>query len=87
MSIETGSVVRVIAGHDAESFCVVLSGEGKQLLLADGKRRPLEKPKRKNIRHIRKTRIRLDETCLETNRKLRRALGALRASEGGNALV
>ena len=39
-----------------------------------GKGRPLERPKRKNIRHISPTLTVLPEEALATNRKLRAAL-------------
>lgn len=55
--------------------------------LADGKLRMLEKPKYKNVKHIRKTRYRLDLTGGITNKKLRTQLRALQSEEGGNEIV
>ena len=81
MQLQPGQVVCSLAGRDAQGlFVVVACGEG-WAALADGKRRPLERPKRKNLRHIRKTNTVLEQTGIDTNRKLRRALAALRASK------
>ena len=65
MELKRGQVVRSKAGRDQGSFMAVL---------ADGKGRPLERPKRKNIRHISPTLTVLPEEALATNRKLRAAL-------------
>lgn len=83
--IEPGMVVRSAAGHDMGAFYLVLSVEGKLALLADGRRRKLENPKRKSVRHLRKTNTRLQRP--DTDKKLREALRAFRTDEGGNKLV
>ena len=44
-------VVRSIAGRDQGQLFYVLGTEGAYLLLADGKMRQIEKPKRKKIKH------------------------------------
>lgn len=87
MPLEAGTVVRAIAGHDAGSWFVVLSAENGFVCLADGKTRPLEKPKRKSEKHIRKTNTHLDLSSIDTNKKLREALREFRGNEGGNQLV
>lgn len=46
-----GRPVRSIAGHDKESIFLVVGQEEKFLLLADGKTRKIQRPKRKNLRH------------------------------------
>ena len=63
LPIQTGSVVESIAGHDAGRFYVVVSVEKRHVALADGKVRLLEKPKRKSVKHIRKTNAVLDLSC------------------------
>ncbi len=51
---EPGRVVLVTQGHDAGSICAVLQViDEKSVLLVDGKTRTLQKPKRKNILHLR----------------------------------
>ena len=47
-------VVRSLAGRDAEELFYVIGTEGEFLLLADGKHRTLDKPKRKKRRHVQK---------------------------------
>ncbi|HOB36598.1 MAG TPA: KOW domain-containing RNA-binding protein [Candidatus Avimonas sp.] len=55
----------------------VLEVECNRALVADGRLRPIEKPKRKNPRHLAPTGAVLDETSMATNRNLRRALTQL----------
>jgi len=51
---EPGRVVVVTQGHDAGSICAVLKVvDEKTVLLCDGKTRTMQKPKRKNILHLR----------------------------------
>ena len=52
---EPGTVVCCKAGREAGRYFLVTACEGAELLLADGKRRPLSKPKRKNPLHVQKT--------------------------------
>ena len=47
-------VVEATAGRDSGKLFYVLGMEGEMLLLANGKDRPLEKPKRKKCKHVRK---------------------------------
>ena len=42
------------AGRDAGELLYVIGTDGEYLLLADGKHRTLEKPKRKKRRHVKK---------------------------------
>ena len=50
-----GTVVVSAAGHDKGDLMVVIKADGKFALVVDGKRRLLEKPKRKNMKHLMKT--------------------------------
>ena len=43
-----------LAGHDKDSVYAVVADEGSMVLLADGRTRTLEKPKKKNQKHIRR---------------------------------
>ncbi|NCE65884.1 hypothetical protein D1159_15180 [Pseudoflavonifractor sp. 524-17] len=85
----TGWIVRSTAGHDKDQlFCVVgVDQENCRLLLADGKRRRLERPKRKKLGHVAVEnrggylnpviqRLQMGETV--SDRALRRALAAFR---------
>ncbi len=52
MEIQTGHIVRALAGHDSGSLYCVIETEGDFLLLADGKGRKLTQPKRKRKKHV-----------------------------------
>ena len=82
MILERGRVVLSRAGRDQGRFLVVLSIQGQEFLVADGKERPLERPKRKNAKHLQATGILIPESSLSTNREIRRALRAVDHSKG-----
>ena len=52
MEIAKSDIVRSDAGRDQGKLFVVLAVEGEYLLLADGKSRKVEAPKRKKRRHV-----------------------------------
>ena len=52
MEIARSDIVRSAAGRDKGKLFVVLATEGEYLLLADGKGRKVESPKRKKRRHV-----------------------------------
>ena len=85
MEIAQSNIVRSDAGRDKGKLFVVLAVEGEYLLLADGKSRKVESPKRKKRRHV--LFVAADENRLSekikseekiTNSELRRALAAYR---------
>ena len=78
MQLTEGSVVRSTAGHDKGCFGVVVGFQNGWPLIADGKERKLEHPKRKNPRHLAGTREKLDLQKIQGNRMLRRALWPFR---------
>ena len=89
MDIVKANIVTSTAGRDKGEVFFVLATEGDFLLLADGKRRRVENPKRKRLRHVVPTgldagaaaeRIRSSEKV--TNSELRKAIAALES--GGN---
>ena len=51
MDIARSDIVRSIAGRDKGKVFFVLDTEGEFLMLADGKTRKLENPKRKKRKH------------------------------------
>ena len=88
MDIAKSNIVKSIAGRDAGDLFFVLAAEGDFLLLADGKRRRVEQPKRKRAKHVMLVgesdapvarKIRSSEKI--TNSELRRAIAAM---SGGN---
>ena len=50
-----GQLVMSKSGHDKGSCYLVIGIEKTFLLLADGRKRGIENPKRKNMRHVQKT--------------------------------
>ena len=74
MEIKRGQVVISIAGHDKGGFLTVLEVDPPCVFVCDGKRRPLERPKRKKAFHVAPTAVILPEEALQTNRQIRTAL-------------
>ena len=68
-----GMIVRATAGRDAGRCFLVTALDGAELLLADGRRRTLANPKRKNPAHVQATAQTLELEGL-TDRALRTAL-------------
>ncbi len=73
MEIVKGSLVRACAGRDKGSLFVAVGVSGGFVYICDGKSRPLERPKRKNPKHISPMHVTVDTDGL-TNKKLRRLI-------------
>lgn len=73
MDVIKGLVVKSISGHDKDFFYAVVGFDGNYSLIADGKYRKVEKPKRKSLKHLRMTNTVIDMDNL-TNKKLRNVL-------------
>jgi ribosomal protein L14E/L6E/L27E len=69
-----GEIVLSLAGRNKGKLLAVLSADTESVLAADGKEYPIERPKKKNNKHIRKTRFAPLE--FSTDRALRRELAA-----------
>ena len=81
---QCGEVVFSAAGHDKERFYAVVEvGEDGGPLIADGKRRKLQSPKRKNPKHLRPTGKQVELAGIGSDRALRRALAALGLTDPG----
>jgi len=76
MEVTRGLVVKSCAGRDKNYFQIVLSTCGKYAFVCDGKERPLEKPKKKNLLHLRFTKTLLKEENLKSNKSIRLALNS-----------
>jgi len=70
---QPGTVVLAKAGRDAGRFFLVAGLDGADLLLADGHRRKLANPKRKNPAHVQATKTVLPLDAL-TDKAIRQAL-------------
>jgi len=71
--MEKGLIVKALAGREKDNFFVVTAVESNFCYLADGKERPLAKPKKKSQKHIAPTRKVIDIEGL-TDKKLRKLL-------------
>lgn len=49
---KTGGLVRSLAGHDKGQYFIILTEHEEYVTLVDGTSRKVEKPKRKNKKHI-----------------------------------
>lgn len=77
MKLQTGSIVMSAAGRDKGSyFCVVELKDGF-CFLRDGSIHKLEKPKRKNIKHVINTPNVLQSEALQVNKHLKKAIDSL----------
>lgn len=74
MEIKIGSVVRSKTGRDSNGMFAVVGIDEKYVYICDGKERPVQRPKRKNPKHISATNFIVDDEDLQTNRKLKKAL-------------
>jgi ribosomal protein L14E/L6E/L27E len=73
MNIVKGSIVKAKAGRDKDGFFVVLDVFSAFALIADGKRRKVEHPKKKKLKHLEATET-VIEGSLETNPQIRKIL-------------
>lgn len=73
-TLEIGTLVRSLAGRDKGSILAVVGYCDKGVLVCDGKERPVERPKSKNIRHLEVLGKSIADEQLKTNRALRKAL-------------
>lgn len=79
MKVENGIVVKATAGRDKGSYYVITKMKENYVFIADGKRRKISLPKRKNLKHVRFT-----ENVIElndmTDKKLRNVLSRYTAA-------
>lgn len=76
-----GQIVCSKKGRDKDYFLVVVE-EGKDYaFVCDGKERPLERPKKKNVKHLSFTNTVLEADCFKTNKSLRKSLAVFKVKE------
>lgn len=80
MEIKAGMIVKSAAGHDGGSFYAVVRCEGGFAYIADGRRRKLALPKKKNGKHLKATQKSVELAGL-TDKKLRSVLHSLNFGE------
>lgn len=76
MKAKVGMVVKAIAGKECGRLFAVVKADEKYIFIADGKKRKLQSPKRKNPKHLRSTDHIVDINDI-TDKKLRIVLGNL----------
>lgn len=81
MDIKSGSLVRSTAGHDKGDLLLVVGFEKDAVLVADGRQRPLEKPKKKNPKHLEPTSLKISDEETQFNSRLRKALFKLKSEQ------
>ena len=71
-----GDIVLVTSGHDSGSICMIVAEESEgYVYIANGKQRPVGKPKKKNVKHL-KMICGYDLEGQPTNKQLKRILSA-----------
>ncbi len=84
MPFEKTVIAQSLAGRDKGEYFFVIAKDEKTVLLADGKHRTLERPKRKNLRHVKilpesGASSALSLSARPTNAELRRAMASFMA--------
>jgi len=80
MNFETGGLVISRAGHDKDNVYMIIGQEDDFLYLADGRLRPLDRPKKKRKKHVQLMRAAVPEESRSDDAALRHFL----KSYGGN---
>lgn len=71
IEFKTGGLVKSLAGHDKGEYYIIIGVGSEYVDLSDGKRRPVEKPKRKNKKHLQVIHQEADRNRM-TNEEIRR---------------
>ena len=72
--MKAGQIVQAEAGRDKGRFFIVAETDGKFAFICDGKTRPVERPKKKKLIHLKATESFADPEKVRTNKEMRRAL-------------
>lgn len=71
--VQEGMFARSLAGHDKGKLYVIVRVEEPYVYLADGKIRPLERPKKKKLMHVQ---IDYQQAEISSDLEIRKALKA-----------
>lgn len=82
-----GEVVLALNGRDKGSCFLVLGSENGRVLIADGNRRKLERPKQKNPRHLQSTGHSIPLDSVTGNRRLKSLLSVIHPVEAARLTV
>jgi ribosomal protein L14E/L6E/L27E len=80
VEIKKGQIVKSVAGHDKGFFYVALEVNNGYALIADGKHRKIEKPKKKSLKHLKPANT-VVESDIRTNKELRNVLSGFNAGD------
>ncbi len=69
-----GQIVCSKRGRDKGYFLVIVAESSDTVYVCDGKERPLERPKKKNVKHLSFTNTVLETDCFKSNKSLRKSL-------------
>ena len=88
MSLEIGALVTSVCGRDNGTVLAVIGSTSECVILADGRKRRLDKPKSKKVKHVRPLGYKLSEVTLQqltegiiTNKMLYRDIKRILMSE------
>ena len=76
----TGQIVCSKKGRDKGYFLVVVGESENTVYVCDGKERPLERPKKKNVKHLSFTNTCLEAEGFRTNKSLKKSLAVYKDS-------
>ncbi len=79
--MKIGQIVLSGAGRDKGRYLVIVSMKEAACWVADGKERPLLRPKRKNQKHLIMTGYCLSQTEYGSDKALRKALRSIRQNK------
>lgn len=69
MSLSVGKLVISVAGRDERRVFAVIGENEAHLILADGRKRRIEKPKTKKVKHVEFLDVELSQDALELLKK------------------
>ena len=75
-----GQIVCSLKGSDKGSFLIIVGVDKKYVYLCDGKRYKLDRPKRKNSKHVSSTVTILNREEFLTDKAARKALAVYRSN-------
>ena len=75
--MEKGTVVKSLAGRDKGRLLAVMQSSEDSVLVCDGKERPIDRPKSKNIRHVECVGLSVTEDDMRSDKALKKALRQL----------
>lgn len=52
VEFKTGGLAKSLAGHDKGQLYIIIGVSGEYVTLSDGRKRPSDRPKRKNKKHL-----------------------------------